>query len=107
LSALLTMLKSICKIVNIDDMYYHDRGKGQTRPLVREGAPHRQNPNCLDSNINLVLGLRWGLTPRLIDGRNVTLTSTNSETDEFLVRSEFSPAIAIQGSLVVSGHEEL
>jgi hypothetical protein len=25
----------------------YDRDKWQTRPLVREGAPHRQNRNCL------------------------------------------------------------
>jgi hypothetical protein len=40
----------------------YDLGKRQTRPLLREGAPHRQNRNSLTVKQNLVLGPRWGLT---------------------------------------------
>jgi hypothetical protein len=59
-------------------------GEGQqhikkTRPLVREGAPHKQDRNCQRvSNNYLVMSPRWGSTPRLTDWltvvRNVTLT---------------------------------
>jgi hypothetical protein len=55
-----------------------DRVKGQTPPAVREGAPRWQNRKLSDSNKNLVLGPRWGLTPRLTGrltfGCNVTVT---------------------------------
>jgi hypothetical protein len=59
---------------------YH-RGKWQTRPVVRDGAPPRQNRKCLD-NKNLILDPTWGLTPRpvgrLTVGPNVTSTLTRS-----------------------------
>jgi hypothetical protein len=38
-----------------------DSGKRQTRPLVRESAPHQQTCNCLDSNEDLVLNPGWVL----------------------------------------------
>jgi hypothetical protein len=56
--------------------------KRQTRPLVREGAPHRQTGNCL------TVAKIWscpsrGLTPRqtgpLTVGRTVTLTLTRGK----------------------------
>jgi hypothetical protein len=58
--------------------------KRQTRPLV-EVASHINKPRT-GSNKNLVLGLRWGLTPRqtgrLIVGRNITLTLTLTRVNE-------------------------
>jgi hypothetical protein len=49
----------------------YDRGKQQTRPLVRDGVTHPQTRNCL------TLTKIWGLTPRLTGrltvGHNVTL----------------------------------
>jgi hypothetical protein len=51
--------------------------KRQTRPLVREGAPRKQERNC-QTEINI-----WGSIPRLTDwltvSRNVTLTLTDSQ----------------------------
>jgi hypothetical protein len=66
--------------------------KQQTRPLIREGAPHQQTPNCL-----AVIKF-WSRAPdgclaprqtgRLIVGRNKTLTLTLSGSVE-LVKSLF------------------
>jgi hypothetical protein len=57
-----------------------DRGKLQTRLLVRHNAPTSTKQQLSDSNKNLVLGPKWGLIPRLIGrqavSRNVTLTLT-------------------------------
>jgi hypothetical protein len=51
------------------------------RPLVREGAPQKQDRNCqIVIAKYLVMSPRWGSTPRLTDwltvSRNVTLTLT-------------------------------
>jgi hypothetical protein len=35
--------------------------KRQTRPLVRESAPHQQTRNWPDSNKNLIVSPRWVL----------------------------------------------
>jgi hypothetical protein len=40
--------------------------KRQTRPLVREGAPEKQDRNC-ESNKYLVKNPRWGSTRRFTD----------------------------------------
>jgi hypothetical protein len=55
--------------------------KRQTRPLVREGVPQKQDRNCqIVIAKNLVMSPRWGSTPRLTNlptvSRNVTLTLT-------------------------------
>jgi hypothetical protein len=57
----------------------YNRGKGQTRPLIREGATYRQNRNCLTVT-------KCGLGPQnwldtktacpLTVGCNVTLISS-------------------------------
>jgi hypothetical protein len=40
----------------------------QTRPLVREGAPQKQDRNCqIVITKYLVMSPRWGSTPRLTD----------------------------------------
>jgi hypothetical protein len=43
-----------------------------TRPLVREGAPHKQPLQLSDNNVNLVTEPRWVPTPRLTVGHNLT-----------------------------------
>jgi hypothetical protein len=56
----------------------YDRSKWQTQPRQR-GRLTLIKPQLSDSNKNMVLGPRWGLTPgltgRLTVGCNVTLTS--------------------------------
>jgi hypothetical protein len=46
--------------------------KRQTRPLVRESAPQKQDRNCQESN--KYLGSTPRITDRLTVSRNVTLT---------------------------------
>jgi hypothetical protein len=41
--------------------------KRQTRPLVIEGAPEKQDSKVSKSNKHLVMSPRWGSTPRLTD----------------------------------------
>jgi hypothetical protein len=45
----------------------HHIKKRQTRPLVRESAPQEQDRNCHTSDKYLVMGPRWGSTPRHTD----------------------------------------
>jgi hypothetical protein len=61
--------------------------KRRTRPLVREGAPQKQDHNCqIVIAKYLVMSPRWGSIPRITDwltvSHNVTLTLT-SESVEF------------------------
>jgi hypothetical protein len=51
-----------CEIVNIDGMYYYDRHKWQTHPLVKEGALIYKIPTVCLPVTNLVLGPRWDIT---------------------------------------------
>jgi hypothetical protein len=41
--------------------------KWQTCPPVRNSISHQQTNNCLTVHKDLVLGPRWGLTPRQTD----------------------------------------
>jgi hypothetical protein len=78
--------KKVCriptsKIVNIDNMYCWLWPRQMTDPSSRQrGLPTSTKPQLSDSNKNLVLGPRRGLTPRLTGrltvGRNMTLTLT-------------------------------
>jgi hypothetical protein len=59
--------------------------KGQIRLLFKE-RPTTTNPQLSESNKNVVLGPRWGLTPRetgrMTVDRNITLTLTMVESVE-------------------------
>jgi hypothetical protein len=59
-------------LVKASSMY-----KRLTRPLVREGAPQKQDHNCQrvinNSNKYLVMSHGWGLTPRLTDWPSVAM----------------------------------
>jgi hypothetical protein len=69
--------------------------KWQTRPLVREGAPHKQTCNCL----TVIHIWSWApdgyLTPRqtgqLTVGRNVTLTLTCTYKTKHTLHTYASP----------------
>jgi hypothetical protein len=81
--------------------------KRQTRPLVREGAPHQQHRNCL-TNKNLVFSPRWGLTPRLTGrltvDRKVTLINCcwPSPAQSFLLPSRNKETLCSRGPAVIS-----
>jgi hypothetical protein len=49
--------------------------KGQTRPLVREGAPHQQTRNC-QTKKNCSLSPKWVLDTKIDWPTNITLTLT-------------------------------
>jgi hypothetical protein len=66
-------------IGTVNDCAGEDQQQLQTTdPSSRQRVrPTSANPELSDSNKNLVLGPRWGLTPRQtgrLTGRNITLT---------------------------------
>jgi hypothetical protein len=83
--------------------------KRQTRPLVREGAPQKQDRNC-----QTIISI-WGSTPRLTDwltvSSNVTLTltltccsryqETSIEDREDLICSVFTVIFRVCNSAIV------
>jgi hypothetical protein len=68
--------------------------KRQIRPLIREGAPEKQDHNC-----QRVINIWWGSTPRLTDwltvSRNVTLTLTWLREIQSQENSEGSSVIEV------------
>jgi hypothetical protein len=69
------------------NILYIVHSKGQTRPLVREGAPHQQNRNCLTVIKIWSYAPDGCLTPRqtgrLTVGRNITHSLTHSQENKW------------------------
>jgi hypothetical protein len=63
----------------------------QTRPLVREGAPQKQDRNCqIVIAKYLVMSPRWASTPRLTDCLTVSHNVTLTLTCEFRVAFQYN-----------------
>jgi hypothetical protein len=77
-----SIVNYICKYWDYFRLYWQKTDKGQTRPLVREGAPKWQD-SYFKKKRSLVKSPRLGSTPRHTDwltvSCNVSLTLTDSD----------------------------